>query len=162
MTRRPDVEEDPRFHRNDWRVQRAGWALLALIIAAGLSGLLGSGPLSRVTAGSEGGPVVEYERFVRHGSESNLKIRVASSDARSVHVGISRAYLDALRVAEVLPEPLSVSASGPLVVYTFAGSPGAGSTALRFVLQPDELGAHEAAISTGAGRVVTIHQFTYP
>jgi hypothetical protein len=162
MTRRLDVEEDPRFHRNDWRVQRVGWVLLALIIVAGLSGLLGSGPLSRVTAGGGGGPAVEYERFVRHGSESNLTIRAAPTDARSVQVGISRTYLDAMQVKEILPEPLRVRAAGPLVLYTFAGSRGASPTALRFVLQPDELGAHEAIISLGTGRAVTIRQFTYP
>jgi hypothetical protein len=50
-----DIERNHRFQRREWCLERFGWLLLALIILAGLLGLLGTGRFSR-TATDRGSP----------------------------------------------------------------------------------------------------------
>jgi len=48
MSRSPercDSESDHRFHRNEWRLQRIGWVLVALFLVLAVAGLFGNGPL---------------------------------------------------------------------------------------------------------------------
>jgi hypothetical protein len=160
--RRPAVDEDLAFQQKDWRVQRAGWAVLALIIAAGLAGLFGPGPLSNATA--SGGDVlhVQYERFVRHGGQTNLTVRVASADPGPLQVTIGREYLAAFHVRQILPAPVRVQAGDSDLVYTFEGPRQAGPVELKFFLQPESLGSHAGRLSAGPGAAVTLRQFTYP
>jgi hypothetical protein len=159
--RKPQVEEDLAFQQSDWRVQRVGWAVLALVIVAALAGLLGPGPLSSATAGGGDAPLVEYERFVRHGGQTDLTIRIDARDAGPVRVAISREYLAAVQLRQILPAPRAAQASGEMLLYTFDGPAKPGWVELKFVLQPDELGFHDASISAG-GSTAAIRQLTYP
>ena len=160
--RDPDIEEDLGFQRNDWRMQRAGWALLALIIAAGLAGVLGPGPLSSAKTRGEGDLTVEYERFVRHGGQTDLTVYIANTNPGPLHLTISRDYLAARNLQQILPSPLRVQPAGSSLRYVFDGPTEPGPVHVRFVFQPDELGLHEARITTGVGPAVSIRQFTYP
>jgi hypothetical protein len=66
------IDDDPAFQKKEWRVQRIGIALLALLVAAAAAGLTGmGGPLNDAEAGRRGDPVfVEFERVVRQGATS--------------------------------------------------------------------------------------------
>lgn len=160
--RRPGIEEDLAFQQKDWRVQRVGWAGFALVILAGLAGLLGSGPLSNARTGGGDAPEVQYQRFVRHGAQADLTIRTVAASAEPLRVAISRAYLAAVHLQQVLPTPQRVHHAGSMLVYTFERPEQADNVDVRFVFQPDELGYHEAWISTGTGSAAAIRQFTYP
>ena len=59
------LEEDASFRRRAWAVQRAGWALMALLLLGAILGLLGSGPLSTATADVPGLMRIEYQRFAQ-------------------------------------------------------------------------------------------------
>lgn len=52
--RAPPIDEDLTFQRRNWAAERAGWALMAAVVALGLAGLFGPGPLSRPVATAEG------------------------------------------------------------------------------------------------------------
>jgi hypothetical protein len=160
--RRPDVDEDLAFQLKDWRVQRAGWAVLTLILAAGLSGLFGPGPLSNATASDGYALHVQYERFVRHGGQTNLTVRLASADPGPLQVTIGREYLSAFHVRQILPAPVRVQAGDSDLVYTFEGPRQSGPVELKFFLQPESLGSHAGNLSAGPGPAVTLRQFTYP
>jgi hypothetical protein len=158
---RPEIGEDLVFQHHNWRVQRVGWALLAVLIVAGLVGLLGPGPLSNVNARGGNGLEVEYERFVRHGAQTELRVRVTQPPSGQVRIAISREYLDTLNLQQVVPAPTRVQASGVDVVYTFELA-GNGPMQATFVLQPEKLGKHVARVAIDIGTRVTVQQFTYP
>jgi hypothetical protein len=160
--RRPEVDEDLVFQQRDWRAQRVGWAVLALILTAGLAGLFGPGPLSDATASGGDGLIVKYERFVRHGGQTDLTMRIASADPGPLQVTIGREYLAAFHVKQILPAPARVQAGDTDLVYTFDGPERAGPVELKFFLQPESLGSHEGGLSAGPGTAVTVRQFTYP
>ncbi len=161
-TRRPEVDEDLAFQQKDWRVQRIGWGVLALILAAGFAGLFGQGPLSDATVRHGDTLHVRYERFVRHGGPTHLTVRLASADPGPLQVTISRQYLAAFHVKQILPAPVRVQAGDSDLVYTFDGPEQAGPVELKFFLQPESFGSHAGSLSAGPGTAVTLRQFTYP
>jgi hypothetical protein len=157
------IHEDLRFQQRNWLVQRVGWCALAILLVAGLTGLLGPGFLSRTTRSDGRGFEIAYERFVRHNARTDLAFRVApqvlgSDQARLV---ISRGYLAANRLRRIEPEPGSTRSLGEYVEYSFdaqAGEP----FAVRFTAEPDELGKHSVSIRLNGGPEITLVQFTYP
>lgn len=65
--RAPDIEQNDHFQRAEWRLQRAGWTLMALLVLGTLAGIFGRGPLSRaVASASDGSLEIEYERVQRY------------------------------------------------------------------------------------------------
>jgi hypothetical protein len=157
------VNEDLRFQRRDWFLQRVGWCVLALLLLAGLAGLLGSGPLSRTTQADGRGLEIDYERFVRHGAQTRLMLRVAPQalDSDEVRLLIPRDYLMAYQVERIDPEPESTRSAGEYVEYSFrvrAREP----LEVRLTVEPDELGSHWGSIRLDGGSEVNVVQFTYP
>jgi hypothetical protein len=45
-----EVEQDLDFQQRTWALERAGWIVMLLIIAAALAGFFGGGPLSPTTS----------------------------------------------------------------------------------------------------------------
>jgi hypothetical protein len=161
QTRHPPIDEDLVFQHRNWRVQRIGWAVLGLLVVAGLAGLLGPGPLSNVNARAGDRLQVDYERFVRHGAQSEIRVTVRRPPPGHVRIAISRDHLDQLNLERVRPSPTEVRSSGEDTVYVF-GHAGSESMQATFVIQPEELGSHVARVATEDGSSVTIRQFTYP
>src|SRR5688572_20481984 len=80
-----EVHQDMEFQQREWRVQKLGWILMFLFIAAAVAGAFGAGPVSNATAGEQGSAVwVDYERFGRRGGPLTLRIhaRPAGSELR--------------------------------------------------------------------------------
>ena len=67
-----------RALRREWRFERIGWGVIALVLVAGSVGLFGDGRLASASASTTaGGAVVHYERVVRHGAPSEISLRLA-------------------------------------------------------------------------------------
>ena len=71
-----DLADDISLQEKTWRVQRVGWAVMALLVAAGLAGVFARGPLSRAEAQGQG-LRLEYERFERYQAPSEIRVRLA-------------------------------------------------------------------------------------
>src|SRR5690242_8532320 len=79
---RIQIDVDRRHSRREWRIERIGWAVMAVLLAAGLLGLLGYGPLSQARAGEPGTLSVTYDRLQRASAPSEYHFTVAPSLAR--------------------------------------------------------------------------------
>jgi hypothetical protein len=120
-----DIDEDIQFQQKEWFFQRIGIAVLFAFVIAALLGLTGmGGPMSRGEAGERGGPLhVEYERFVRRGGSSTVKLhlRVAAGDVR---FWVAAPYFEHVRIDSVAPTPELVTVEKDRHVYLIrAGSP---------------------------------------
>lgn len=163
MSRSPercDSESDHRFHRNEWRIQRLGWVLVAMFLALAVVGLFGNGPLSRAHADNGAGSL-EYQRFTRYGLSTDLVVTpAASTNDDVIRVEINSDYLEAFRVEHVTPEPVAVRLAGPNIVYEFAsGAPGAS---ISFHMSPQRLWRRSATVTIDGGAPLEISQLTYP
>jgi hypothetical protein len=161
-----EIAEDMDAQRRNWRFQRIGTAVMALVALAGLLGLFGgTGPLSRATAGNQQAPlsIEEYERFARFGKPTTLQVSLdaAASPDGKTHLWLSREYVQSVQIQEIDPLPERVEAAPDRFVYVF-DTEADGPTAIAFELEPDEIGPLEGRIGLDGGSFLTFGQFVYP
>lgn len=148
-----------KFHRTEWRVQRIGWAVVVMFLGCSIAGLFGNGPLSHARADGPTGRV-EYERFVRNGSPTQIIVTPSGGSLGISRIEITAKYLEAVRVEHVTPEPTAVRIKGQRLVYEFAAAePGAS---VSFHIDPQRLWRHTAAVTIDGGAPLEIWQLTYP
>ena len=160
-----EIDQDMAFQERGWRLQRAAWVAMLLVIVAALLGLFGTGPLSAATAGDDDGPLaVEYQRFVRHDGRTTVTVFVGGGQAAGdqVEFAISADYLDGVEVMGISPEPEDVRVTGDRQVYVFAVEDPAQPIEVAFSLKPREMGRLSGEVGVPGGQTVTFDQFSYP
>jgi hypothetical protein len=156
-----DILEDLEFHDASWRVARITMGVLLALMLATALGAFGSGPLSHARAGNPAeGPRVEYERLLRFGASTRLRIQLGAAQDSTAVVALDRAFLDAFQIRAVTPEPQSTRLGHDGVVYEFAVEPGSNSRVL-LELQPARRWAIRSTLHAGQ-TPLTLTQFVYP
>lgn len=160
------IQEDASFHRRAWAVQRAGWALMALVLVGAILGLLGSGPLSTATADVPGLMRIEYQRFAQYQTPGRLTIHLepGASAGASVSLGIDRQYLDRSEIASVVPPPRRVRHAEDRLIYEFdVAAPGQRLT-LVLSLEPQHVGVvtGQVTLEHAPPAVAVFRQVVYP
>ena len=114
-----EIDDDIAFQRKEWVSQRAGVALLFLIVIGALMGVTGvGGPLSRAEASDAEGTVhLEYERIVRRGAMATMALHLRAG-AGDVQFWVASPYFENVIVETVAPEPTLVSVEPARHVYT--------------------------------------------
>jgi hypothetical protein len=157
------IEQHDAFQRREWRAQRIGWAVMAAVVVAALAGLLGPGPLSWTTAtGNDGDVALEYQRFTHLEADDVLTVHI-SGDAvtsDSIDVEIAHAWLEAVDVRGISPEPMEQVATKFGMRLTVATQPGAG-VSLDIAFRARDVGPTDAGVRF-QGDVVPFRQLVYP
>jgi hypothetical protein len=160
-----EVNEDLTFQQWEWRLQRIGWVVMGVIILAGLVGVFGQGPLSKVTAGEPGTPLrVEYERFMRYQAPTQLRIHLgirAAQDGK-VRLQVSREYMENMQIEHITPEPQSVEMGPDDVYYLFSVTNSERPTTVTFNLIPQTPGWRAARVSLDEGQPIRLSALIYP
>jgi hypothetical protein len=155
-----ELEDDPRFRRRMWRVQRIGWILMQLIVLAGLAGLLGAGPLSWAIAEDPAGLRVEHARFVRADAPQAMRVRLPSSapSTGTYRLAVSREFVNRVQIDSVVPSPVATEGFPDRIVYVFAG----GAPMATFHFTPRSMGLIRAEVSSPVGGRVSLRLLVYP
>lgn len=150
-----------RFQRREWAWQRVGWLALGLLVLAGLSGLLGGGPLADASLRNASGEF-KYQRFVRRHSDSEWELTLRrGAVAGHADIAFDAAFASQFKIVGIQPEPASASLSGGRWIYRFDVG-GAGESLVVFHIQPQHVGRHEGNVSVNGGEPFTLWQLTYP
>jgi hypothetical protein len=160
-----EIPEDLPFQRREWLAERVAWAVMALLIAAALLGLFGTGPLSRTTAGDEAGPLwLEYERFARVLAPAVLTVHVGPAAARdrTLRLWVDRRYLESVELQQVTPQPHSTAAGLERLIYDFRLAEGERAAAITFNMRPSRFGSLPGRVGLIGGPAVRFQQFVYP
>jgi|SRR5688572_7249323 len=158
-----EIDEDIRHSEREWRIERAGWIVMALVTVAAILGLLGNGPLSARSARDAAGILtVHYDRFERAHAKSELRFEIGAPAASRgpLQVWIDRRYLDGIRLVSMDPEPERFEVSSDRVIYTYsaAGSP----VSINIDCEFEECGSHLGRAGIPGGPEVAWNQFAYP
>lgn len=171
MVRSPRVGEleiitNERYLRGEWRAQRVGWALLALLIGVSLTGLLGGyGPLNQRTLPAGRGVELEVERVVRHSGEARLSLHVPAAvvPGETFEVWVDRSWWQGMSLeTNPMPEPESTRVSGDRVVFEFAAADPDAPSRVEFTLTPDTMWLRRGAAGLVDGPSVSFTQLVLP
>lgn len=96
-----------RHHRAAWRVERVGWVIIALLLAATLLGAFGGGPISHARSGSTQALAVEYDRLLRSHAPTEYRFQAHPSVATGgvVRLRIDNVLMDLMEVDSIVPAP---------------------------------------------------------
>jgi hypothetical protein len=155
-----ELEEDLQFQRRWWLAERIGWAIMIIFLLGGLAGMFGTGPISNMTAGSPETFWLEYERFARYESPTSLRITLKTdSPATSPHVKFNRAYMDSVKIEQIVPEPAKVEASRDSIAYYFEAHPC--RVRVKFDVVILTIGVLPGSVASPGGGL-SFRQFVYP
>jgi hypothetical protein len=152
------------FHRRLWVVQRVGWIVALLIIALALGGLFGGGPLSSVRAG-DSALAIEYDRFVRRDSPTELRIDARPSAENEVRIAFTRDYIHEMRVDSILPYPQRSETVGGEVLFVFRIAPRTPSARITINAMPLNVGPLKGRVRVSGDantRSIPLDQFVWP
>ena len=160
-----ELQQDLRFQQRSWAVQRIGWIVMALVIAAALLGLFGGcGPLNRATVTDDASLLtIEYERLARFQNLTRLRIHTAADAARenTVRIWLSREFVQGA-IQQINPEPQSIEAAFDRFTYVFVTTEPRQPIVVTFYLQPNEMGLHNGRVAIEGAPALDLTQFVYP
>ena len=160
-----EIEEDLKFQEKEWKIQRAGWVVMLLILVLGLAGIFSTGPLSSTSVDDEEGALtVGFERFVRHGGPSTLTVDVTGDQATNneVEIWLSQDYLDAVKVEHISPQPKETRGAGDRMIYVFTIDDPSSTLHASFSLRPQSIWSLKGEAGVTGGPTVTFGQISYP
>lgn len=157
-----EIAEDLPFQERMWRLQRVGWLVFALIVAATALGLFGAGPLSSATA-EQGALRVEYQRFERFETPGSFDVHVAPGAAgATLELSLPHEYLQHVEVTTISPQPRAVRDAGDRVTYEFALQDAGSPAWITFHVTPQRPGPLRARVGLGDEPPLEFTQFVYP
>ena len=159
------IEEDLTYQRREWRFERAGWAVMVVLLLAGLLGLFGYGPLSRTRAGTQGTLMVSYDHLQRASAPTEYRFQAAPSLARNgqLRLRFDDALLDEVEMESILPEPVQMRAGPGYTEFVFAMDGTEGPSAhLQFQFKPATFGHVRGRIATEGAEPLVIDQIIFP
>ncbi|MGN6328765.1 MAG: hypothetical protein ACTHL5_07480 [Rhodanobacter sp.] len=159
------IEEDLTYQRREWRFERAGWAVIAMLLLAGLLGLLGYGPLSQTQVGTQGALMMSYDRLQRASAPTEYHFQADASLARNgqLRLRFDDALLDEVEMESILPEPVQTRAGPGYTEFVFAMDGAEGPPArLQFQFKPATFGHVRGRVRTQGAEPLVIDQIILP
>lgn len=154
-----------RRQRREWSIQRLGWLVMALCVAAGVLGLLGGGGLfgERVT-GEKGAPIwIEHERLARLETPTTLRVHLLPGQPDGeVSFWVATEFLEHVEVRQIMPPPESTRVDADRLVYTFDAAAGGRPLVVALTVQPDDPGLLRGAFGRLDGPSVRLTQMVVP
>jgi hypothetical protein len=158
-----EVGEDLEFQYRQWRVQRIGWVLMAVIALLAIAGFMGPGPLSRATAKTADGKLlVRYQRFARYQAPATLQFEFPTGATRSARLWLSRDYMERVQVEAITPAPETVSTAQDWLGYVFPLNEPGERLVVKFSVEMEQFGWQELRVRLEDGQSVVVKQFVFP
>ena len=164
------LPEDMAFQRKSWRVERIGWAAMALLLVAALLGLFSAGPLSKGTAQDPAGLVqIAYDRFQRYLAPGTLRVTVTKpadqeppATGGEVSLRFGRSLADAVSIERIEPQPDRTATTADALVFTFRIQPPGRSGTISFTVKPGTFGPIRGEIGLVGHEPALLTPFVYP
>jgi hypothetical protein len=158
-----EIEESMRAQRRLWKVQRAARVLALLLMALGVAGLFGGGPLSHATVSHEGF-TLEYERVAYRDTPQTYRLRLAGDVAagETVRIWVDRETAGRMKLEGVVPEPERSVLAGDRLILEFPRGEGGGQREVLLDFQSNVAGHHTARLGVEGGPTFEAAQLFLP
>ncbi len=157
------VVEKPFWLRFEYQLRRFGFIFLLLIVFAAMFGIFSHGYLSDTRLANDDHTLtVDYEKFNRLMSDTDLKITATTSPGKPNRIILGGDFMNSFRIDTLQPQPDNMySLNGKMAVEYKAPAAGAEQT-LWLSLTPMKMGAVKSTISVDNGPEISFRQFIYP
>ncbi|GJD63102.1 hypothetical protein [Methylobacterium frigidaeris] len=162
-----EIRTFPVFERRWNWFQTGVQSAIGVVIAAGLAGLFGDGPLAHAERAVPDTPIVlRYDRFLRAGLPSQMRVAITRPldaehlDGEHLAIGLNAAFLEHVSVTATQPRAEAVDATPGGVTYRFRLGPERRGD-ITLMLSPREAGTVAARVSA-LGRPVDLPLLIYP
>jgi hypothetical protein len=155
-----EIDDDLGFQRKEWFAQRVGIGVMGLFVIAAMLGFTGmGGPLNYASAGERGDPIhVEYERVVRRGAKTTVKLHVHSDPPGFIQLWIAARYLDDVIIDSVAPIPQTVTVEASRHVYTVRAA--SSDVTITIEMEPQTFGRLAAEVGIVGGATLSFGQLS--
>ncbi|CAI0989655.1 hypothetical protein [Serratia proteamaculans] len=158
----PVVEHIPLM-RVSWWLEKIGCFSIFTVVFLALLGFFSNGVLSDKEKQNESQTLkINYEKFVRNGTQTEVKIRIKGQENKAITIKISDQLDDFYMIESVLPQSLQVSHHGNNLYFTSPDNASQQWHTFTFILRSKEWGEFQATITGADGKPVTINQWIYP
>jgi hypothetical protein len=156
---KPEILHGQRIER---LVERVGWVVMALILTLAALGGFGGGRLAHASR-SVGAVGLEYDRLVRHGVPTQLRLTIGPGLVTdgAVRIALDWQSLKAFDFQDIRPSPRSSFSSNDQLFLEFAATPGEESY-IVLELKPRDMGDWVGRIEVGEGTVLEFTQIVLP
>jgi hypothetical protein len=160
-----EIDQDIDFQKRSWSVQRVGWAMMLLIVAAALIGVFGDGPVSKAHTGDSNLLRIDYDRFVRLESPEKLTFNVgpaALAGDAPIELWIDQEWLSKHDVKAIVPEPSEARVTTGRLIYRFATQSTGSPLRIEFDLETKAMGRLTGKAGINGSSSVVFNQLAYP
>lgn len=154
------VQENMRFQKRSWIVERLGWLVLLAIAVVGLSGVFGNGPASWAHV-SDRTFAVSYERFQRATRTSSFVFDLGPGGAGERTLHLSAPFQRDFEFTSIQPPPSRSKTDRDGIDLTFAAPPGAAGRVVIWA-HARSYGLSRIIASLDGGPAAAFWVFAYP
>lgn len=162
VVRGTDIEEDLQHQILEWKIERVGWVIWALVLLAGLAGLLGGGPLTESIAGDRTSALwVEYQRFERYQAPTKMVVHVKSPDPQ-IRLWINYGFVTKVDLTHIDPEPERSEVGANRYTFPANITDKNQDVVLTVYFRANEYGMMHTELGLENGPSVRFSQLVYP
>lgn len=156
-------EENLEFQHRCWKVERAAWIVMTLVLAVALLGLMGgSGLLSQEVKYARSGLIgAEISRYTRLGNTTRLHVDI-KQDSGKARLWIHKDIFDAYQIAQITPQPEGSYATPDRLWFVFPVTEPKAPLLITFHLRSERAGAVQTRLGTAGSEPLELSQFIYP
>ena len=136
-----EVGFDETFEIAWSRLERAGRIGMSVLVLAGLSGLLGGGPLDHAKAGRSGNGTVDYQPIARWSTATQVTLHLpASVKDSTMVVTLSSDFVEPFGLRGIFPRPVAQRSEQGNLQLTLAVRGGGVDNLVRLQGMPAQIG----------------------
>jgi len=157
------VEENMRWVKTAWRLERIGFCLLGLFILYALLGGFSQGWLSDSLYHNEKNSTqITYEKYLRSDTESPLIITYPYKEEKNDRIILKGKFVNEYDIINVSPESAVIHRSpGTMIIYP--NNPGLANTdSVQLTLKPRKFGVYTLSVTANDNSPFIFKQIVFP
>jgi len=163
ISRTKPVVEHITMLRSSWVLKIFGYLLMACIVMLALLGVFSNGVLSENEIISNDVSLkVNFDRFVRNGTQTQWKIQIKSKSNQPVILSVSPELIDYYLMENIQPQSVFITYLKDELIFTLPSGGEQKWHAFSFILRPKKWGGFRANIGGQGGDHIIIKQWIYP
>lgn len=163
QSRNVPVQEDMKWQRIEWRLQKVGCVLLFLFVIAGACGFFSKGFISeQQISATDNRLTVEYERFGRRESTMDMTLQLQQLRGERYQVMISADEMDLFQIQTLQPQPDESWSNKNQLILSWQRRPHQTSATVWLSLQPKTVGRFPLQVTLDNQSRVAFSPFIYP